>query len=644
MAGIAGAPEPKPSQVNQPVPGASALDAFMSSQGAEAKAAGSAMGNANPPAPAAAPTAPQGGGSALDQFMSTQGQPAQAAQGPGYKGPGAGLLQGVADAAPFAGGLLGGAASMPDGFLTAGITAALGASAGQSVKRLIETQILGKPAKGYEQELVDNTKEAVTTGIAQVLGMGAEKQAVQAGKAIKGAIDASPLAQSALKAVGDKSAAMVESLSNIATPALTYIKGAIGDAKAKLTQPVNDILAKFALPLAEDGTPQTTEQVGNNVKKLFGEDIRARFGTFVDSYKTLDDTAKVLPLGSDETRLKFTKGLEEWSLTNGWGKRSENYSMVKKFTDKFNAAENGAEFNNITKELTDKMKQAYGDNLKSAGDAYRALRDKSEDFMENQTLNLAKRIQAGTASEADKAFITQAAQSQGIQEADPMKYAKSIAKDFLDNRDTVKNSYAKFRSFLEDVGEQAKVNPEGRGPLQFLKDVQDVPSEKLMANMFQDKNAAALRAMQKETPQVFDQVVKSKMNGIIRAASASGEPDLKMIQATLNKMEPGARRFLVSDAELATINKTMQHPNLVELKNVENDATSSIINHVVKIGKLANFNTKAVAGKVIDDAPGFVARTAQRPIPQAARQQAIGKALEPNALVNAFTPAQGPQQ
>lgn len=71
MPGISGQPGPKPSEVENPVPGDSALDSFMASQGQAAKAAGSAAANI----PANGSGGPQSapGGSSLDSFMAQQG-------------------------------------------------------------------------------------------------------------------------------------------------------------------------------------------------------------------------------------------------------------------------------------------------------------------------------------------------------------------------------------------------------------------------------------------------------------------------------------------------------------------------------------------------------------------------------------------
>ena len=79
------------------------------------------------------------------------------------------------------------------------------------------------------------------------------------------------------------------------------------------------------------------------------------------------------------------------------------------------------------------------------------------------------------------------------------------------------------KGWILSSGEQTKVNPSGSGPMSFLKDIQDVPSEKLIERMFDPKNASALRAMQKETPEIYEQVTRTKMQQVLDRSKYDGK-------------------------------------------------------------------------------------------------------------------------
>lgn len=576
MAGIQGQPAPKPNNVEQPVPGATSQSVFDQAQPGMAQAAGKAA-SVFDQAPAAPPD-----------------------QSQGYQGPGSGALQTAADWAPTAlgiGGSVVGAAAGPAGMVGG---AALGGVSGQGIKQFIEANILGKPPTDPNQALFDDAKEGLKQGLGATIGLGI-------GKAVT--------SLAATKA----GAAVIDTVADLAAKPLAMMKSYVQSAYDEATAPLLKLISGKVTPL-------NTEQAGDNIKGLFAQDLQARFGKFVNSYGDLDAVAKATPM-FDATRPNFfTPQLKEWAKSEYGG---DNARMINKFADDFADVTNGKQFSDIIQQINGKANEAGSNLLRNQAEALRALRDKAENFMETRTMQMAGRIQNGKASGDELGMLQQLMENRGIAEDNPEKYAKSLAKDYLGQRDTVKAAYSQFRGFLSDVGEQVKINADTRGPLQFLKDLQDVPSEKLVERMFDPKNAAALRAMQAETPQVFDQVAKSKMSQLMQNSSPDGNLDLMALRTAINKMPGATRDMLMNSSERGVMDSVLNNPKLEALDNLNKTGLAKMTSWAAQAAEVARIGTKS-AGSAIG-----------RGIATAPVRQGLGNTLA-SPLANAFMP-QPPQ-
>lgn len=546
MAGIKGQPAPKPSSVKSPVPGDDIEAAFAQMQQDVAK---------NPPA-VQAPSS-----SDIEKAFDSQQTASPDAKDP-Y----------LIEHAPAIGGFIGALSGIPGDVVTGGLSSVLGAAAlggvGQSIKRSYEINVMGKPQLDPATELLNTSKSIAKEGLGVALGLGVAKGIGAAAKTGYGE-------------------ALLDGMADLAAKPISYIKGAVGEAYDNVAQPVIEMISNKTSQL-------NAEQSGDAVKGLFGQDIQKRFGKFVNAYKVIDNVAKDLPV-DDAARGKFWDSAQKWMVDLG----GDNYKLAQKWMNDFIATDNAKAFSDVSQQLGGAIKEAaatYGPKS-SQVQVLREIRNKAEGFMEDQALNVARKVSAGKATPQEmdafgRMMMMQANPTVPAAEANLSKYAKSVAEDYIESRGAVKQAYGKFRGFLEDVGEQTKLNPSGSGPIEFLRDIQDVPSEKLIERMFDPKNAAALRAMQAETPEVFDQVVKSKMNQLVQKSSASGKLDLEAFRRSVNKLPESTRNMLMDSEEFVMMNKTLNNPKLQLLQKLEKSGTDGIIDTIAKISLAAG-----VAGK-----------------------------------------------
>ncbi len=570
MAGIPNQPTGKPGSVPTPVPQTSALDAYAD--------------------------APPKGGSALDSYADAA--PAPEAAAPAEPSFGQRAAEVAADWAPAVGGVMGGIGGAAFGPVGAVGGAAVGGALGQQYREFIETQILGKPALDQEQSALATGKAALTEGAGQAAGLGIAKAGSK--------IAASKFGQKAAAAIADA-----------AEVPLNYLKTTIQGVRDKITEPVTKLIA-------EKGTSLTAEGSGDAVKSLLKDNIKAKYGPFVQAYGDLDAVAKTVPLDG-AVRQGFTNDLRKWGTENLAG---DSLRTVKKFAGSLDTAASGTQFESVLGQIADARQVALQSGATKQAAVLKQLQNKAEDFMELETTKLAARIQAGKATPQEISFLDQIVKSRGIQEPDPTKYAKSLANDYLKAKDKIKSDYAGFRSFLEDVGEQTKVKSTKRGPMRFLDEIDDVPSEKLVERMFDPKNAAALRRMQKETPEVFDQVARAKMSQIVQKSSPNGKLDLQAFRAEVHKVPDATRAILFKPDDMRIITQTVDNPRLKKLAALENVGSNSVvklIGNIVEAGRI----TGGVAAK-------GVGKAAASP----AGRQVTGKAALTmgQQFLNAFTP------
>ena len=529
MAGIKGQPSGNPAQLKSPVPNTEEGPSF------EDYVAG-------------------GGGTSpsFEDYAMGQGLPSEAViadqEAPGI---GAEVAQTAADWMPAAGGIAGGIVGIPFGPVGMAAGATLGAAGGTGWKQLIEQTLLGKEQEPNEQ-LKEVGKEALLSGVGEVAGIGVAKAA--------GA-----------------------TLSRIAQPASKFIDDVMRGERAKVLEPLTNLLAVKSAPL-------NTQAAGDQVKKLLTANIKGKYGPFIDAYSALDEVAQALPL-ADEARVQFTQKLKA-SIIN---KSKDEYKVVENFAHALDAADNGARFQAEIRRLNGTIR-----SLQRAGDTelavtLRQARDQATEFFEGETTKLAARVRGGVATPREIAALDQMAAQKGVDPSNYYKrnrgsYADNLAKEYLGSLDKVKKEYRGFRNFLEDVGEQTKTRVGSKGPMAFLDNLDDVPSEKLVERMFDPKNARALSQMKTQSREVYDTVVKSKMTEMLEKNSLDGALNLKKFRNDVMKLPGSTRAHLFSKNELNMLNSVVDNPRLSRLESLQARGDGMIARwakDVAEVGRIA---------------------------------------------------------
>ncbi len=554
MAAIKGQPSPKPGSLESPVPGKSAEDeaaAFMADSAPhlspEAEAAAFMNEQAPPPEP--------------------HGLVEQAARGAINALPGLGTMGGAAL----------GTAAGPVGTIAG---AGLGAAAGLSLKRGLENWLFG--------DQLPQTRADLYGGLAKEAGTAAAFQA--AVELVPGAV---AKAESGLKSLASKvkTSVMPEPVQQLyaqsngdmavaADQVRTQIKQGVDTAKAQFEEPTLQLIQGRATNLSD-------REVGDSVKQLIKSDVEQRYGPFKQAYQSLNEVSRATPI-PDEARRTFGSKLTDWAL-NEFPENSDSYRLVRRFKDSFEASNSGLQFENALKDVRSSARAAYqaGDGRK--GEVLNAIAAKADDFLEGQVEGLAKRISAGKASPEEMGFLNQVVQSRGIQEADPSKYATQLASDFLSARTKVKADYRGFKEFMDNLSGATKIR--SSGTMNFLDKLDDVPSEKLVAKMFDERNSAALEQMKKETPEVFKQLASFRVKELAAESVVKGELDATKFWSNVKGLPPEVRNVLFSPEELTTLESVAQNPKLMKL----NDVTGRMDPKLLNSG--TNHNALVAAGK-----------------------------------------------
>jgi hypothetical protein len=588
MAGIQGQPTPKPKDLKSQVP-APEEDPF-----ADIPAAGAGQAGGNDPFADVPSVAASGG-------QQAQGTVDQAQEESWYDVSAEGLTRGALNALPTVGAGAGAILGSAGGPLGAIAGAAGGGVGGQSLKSSLERLIFGEVPESREKFYGELKEAATTEGAGAAVGLSLSKLPAASKQLLK-------------TKYGAKAA---NAVSELAETPLNYVKSSIKEAKEALEEPFTKLLSTKV-------SGMNTEVAGNTAKELLKENINTKYGKFINAYDGLDNVAKSVPV-ADESRRTFTQKVRAWAVENHGG---DNYKMIKKFADDIDAASTGKQIDDVVRQINDASSTAYRNGATGQSKMLAELRDKADDFLESETTKLAARIQGGKANEREMAFLQRMMQQRGIAEPNASKYAKSLAKDYLNEKEMIKKDYRAFREFLSDVGEQTKIKAERKGPKAFLSALDDIPAEKLIERMFDPKNAAALRRMQQETPEVFDTVVKSKMNEIVKQANLDGKLDYAALRKTLNKMPESTRSMLISDAELKILDKVTDNASLKRLEELERLGENFATNWASKMYEA----TKIVGKQAAKGSARLV--TPQTPM----GQQFVGRTLA-GPFIDAYQPA-----
>lgn len=519
------------------------------------------------------------------------------------------IAQKTADIAPTALGIAGGIVGMgagPAGMAAMGMA---GGAAGMGYRNLIEHELLGKPYGDPSKEWQATVDRSGDEGASLLTAEGLIRGTGKLGKAAM----QTQAAQKMSAMVAEKSAPLVK-----------YVSEFTDSVKKEVIKPVTDYL--------EANMAQKTPEVsGDAIKEKLGARIKPMFDQFKQRYAEINSIAAETPM-TDSARLSLSEGLRN----DARGLPSNLYNMVKRYADKIDSAGNAQQVHGVISEVNGEIARLQQRSTSSAmRDQLSTLQqfsDRATDHMENFTYGIAKRISQGKASMPEmqafeKMMVSQANPTVATGEQNAAKYAKSVADDYIAKRNSVNMDYSKFRGFLEDVGEQTGTKARGRGPMQFIQQLRDVPSEQLAERAANPKNAAALRAMQKEVPEVFAEVKQAQIRSVYNKSMEDGSVSLKKLADNFEALPESMRGMIISPAELKTIRAVADSTNLKAIDAMQKSSILKITNEIKNIVHAGALFT----GKIAKDTAGT------RPV-QATINRAVG-----GPLLNAFGPQQ-PEQ
>ena|SRR3990167_652827 len=552
MAGIAGQPAPKPQNVPSPVPG-------------------------------------EDEGLSFDDFLARQPQPKiDASVDIPFNQITHPAIESFAQALPAAGGIVGGIAGLPmGGILGSAGGAALGASAGTALRLAIEKGILAKQ---------DEDTSSISAALKEIGWEGAKEGLMQGagGLAFKG------IAKGGSLLANTKAGQVVsEYVSHLSSPLTKWVK-------EEYDQVVEPILTKLSKVMPA----RNIEESGDTVKELLKTNINNRYGKFKQAYESLDNIAESVPL--DRTAINnFTLKLaaEAKNLSS-----SDEKLMLKMISD-ISRSQHGLKLKNTVKTINDNASKAFANNQTGLGKQYANLANKLDDFYDDQVTALANKYMRGEISANDSQFLVALMNQRSIVEANPSKYAKSLASDYLKSKEIVRNDYAGFKSFLGDLSEQTKIKMGKKGPMRFLDEIDSIPSEKLMERMFDPKNAQALRKMKQETPEVFNEVVGAKIKNMLSLSSPTGELDvvaLRSFQKAINKMPEPVRNLVFDSADVTEMNRILNSPKIEKLGHLQVRGENFLrgwLGDLVEVSKIGSKKIAATGvGKLTGKAISTVAK------------------------------------
>ncbi len=309
---------------------------------------------------------------------------------------------------------------------------------------------------------------------------------------------------------------------------------------------------------------------------------------------------------------------------------------MKGYADRLDQAGNGEGLYKVLGDLKNEAMQATKDAAKYNSNALRdqaaalnQFADKTENYIEDGVIGgIAKRISAGKASMQEMEGFQQMMQAQpnptvAAQPKNFNTYMKSVADDFLEQRQGVKAEYAKFRGLLDDIGDAAKVRSEGQGPMQFLNKLNDIPPEQLVERMFQPKNAGALRSMKTAYPEVYDNVIKNKMSDIVsKYTTVDGNINYKGIAQAIDDLPASTSNLLMSAKERETMLGVVNNPRLELLAKEHAGIADKFVTGLARIGEIMRTGGQAAA-------KGNVASVGVLPVAATQTVTSLGRALSP---------------
>lgn len=435
---------------------------------------------------------------------------------------GKGLLQGQIEALPLYGSVAGGLLGLPLGPLGAAGGAGLGAGLGKSAQQIIERFTEPGKLQSSEQMYNELAKEMAAGAAGEGAGAVLGKAAGGLAKMVPTKSPMAPAIEAAGSRLGVEPTEAMKSGSYFMRGLEQDLSKSptIGGALTRReTEPVYKKIDEVTSGLLKEATSLSPYESGAAIKKGLISDIGERYQPIQMAYDEAGQATKQMPLGKApvERVAKNIRSIEGVNLFPEYKQTAETFAS---------ALENAQS----TKELG---------TIKTR--AKEMLRDPSVPFDQ-------KRI----ASEALSKLET-LEQNSVMREAISMSRSSGdgvkIAKDLVGN---LKSAAKEYKSLMQDIGTLAKgskVTSGKYGVSNVLKEIDQVPAEKLPDMIFKTNDSEFLAFMKDKHPAAYNEARTQKLAQIMKKSTSpqDGQISPRKFMQAIKDLGPEARQHLFGD-------------------------------------------------------------------------------------------------
>lgn len=260
--------------------------------------------------------------------------------------------------------------------------------------------------------------------------------------------------------------------------------------------------------------------VGNAVKSDIMETLKAKYEPIASKFETIRESTENIDL-ADKPKLIASRSIlrqkaVQLAPDSTWGNKAQQYA------------------NRI-------LNAQSVDDLKQLRTMAQAEARNAADDNEIRVLDyIAKRLEA-----LEGATIKRAATSQAANEAEGAKIGSQLVGD-------LRSARKEFRGLMEPVGQIGKDAglKRSRSIKDFVRTIEEIPSEQLGDRLFKTNNVKALSLLKKEFPTSFDLIRKQKIADIVGKASLKGEIQPGKLVKVLKALTPESRAVLFDSPDI----------------------------------------------------------------------------------------------
>jgi hypothetical protein len=347
----------------------------------------------------------------------------------------------------------------------------------------------------------------------------------------------------------------------------------IKTTKDLIEKPALQVVAPRVQSPTNPGELLNAQEAGDTVRAAIEQDIMTKHGPFMQAYDAIDKVKAVTPI-EDEARRGFTEGLQAFG--NKFQHSPEKMKLAMEFKDKFNAASDGQAFDEVIDDLSEQINVAFSSGrAKSTAPFLTEMRDRAETFVKGRVESIARRVSEGRATPHEMNTIQEMIKARGINEPDPAKYAKVIARNYLKGEAKVSADYADFSRYMEDMSGATKVKKTS-GAFTLIRDIKRLPSEKLIERMADTKNAEALSKLADNNPMAFNQVANFKLARIAEKHMSAEGLDIVKFHDEVAKLPAGFRSIIMKPEEMNAIKSVVNDKRYVQLNDLVKHSSSML--------------------------------------------------------------------